>query len=451
MRCRLVVLLALPGAVAAQTGRPAALTRIDSIVTAELARNHVPGASVAVVSRGEVIVAKGYGLANVETGTATSAETIYRIGSLTKQFTALGIMQLVEQGKIGLDEAITRYLPDFPTQGHKVTIRHLLTHTSGIHNYTALGPKVWNETFRLDQTSDQMIALFKDVPFDFNPGEQYSYSNSAFYLLGVVIEKVSGLPYPRYLKERILEPLGLRSTSYCDNQAIVPHRSQGYELSGTDVVNSAPISMTTPGAAGAICSTVLDLAAWQRGFNEAKRIKPASRDAMRTPATLNSGKKTSYGFGLGVGEFEGHQLVNHSGGVNGFISWLGNFPNDDLIIAVLTNTGSGPAPRIGQLIARVMLEIPLPVVKDLAIDAAERAQALGTYDLGPVKLIVRQVGDRLEAQLGPQPPTRLLSQGSGVYRAERDSDIVVRFRTSKGASEVVVEIQGSTLQGVKQP
>ncbi len=451
MRRLSLVFLALPGVLAAQTARPANLTRIDSIVSAELRKNHVPGASVAVVSHGELVVAKGYGQENVEAGTRASAETIYRIGSLTKQFTALGIMQLVEQGKVGLDDEITKYLPDFPTQGHKVTVRHLLTHTSGIHNYTALGPKVWNETFRVDQTNEQMIALFKDVPFDFSPGERYGYSNSAFFLLGVIIEKVSGLPYPKYLKERILEPLGLRSTSYCDNRAIVPHRSQGYEVDSGDVVNAAPMSMTTPGAAGAICSTVVDLVAWQRAFNDAKLISPASRDAMRTAATLNDGKKTSYGFGLGVGEFEGHRSVSHSGGINGFISWLGHFPNDDLSIAVLTNTGSGPAPRIGQLIARVVLGIPLPTIKDLAIDATERAQAVGTYDLGQIKLVVRAVGDRIEAQLGPQPPTRLMSQGGGEYRAESDTDIVLRFQTTQGVAGVVIEIQGTTLRGNRQP
>jgi len=146
-----------------------------------------------------------------------------------------------------------------------------------------------------------MLALFKNEPFDFNPGEKYAYNNSAFFLLGVILEKVSGLPYPRYLEERILGPLGLRSTAYCDDKAIVPNRSAGYEIAGGQVVNANPISMLTPGAAGAICSTVLDLAAWQRSFNDAKLISAASRDQMRTSAVLSNGSKTNYGFGIGTG------------------------------------------------------------------------------------------------------------------------------------------------------
>lgn len=445
--------LLLVAAFSAFTLQPRAgdLDRIDSIVAAEMRRSSVQGAAVAVFAKDRPILAKGYGMANLETGTAASAETVFRIGSLTKQFTAVAIMQLIEQGKLALDDEITKYLPDFPTQGHKVTIRHLLTHTSGIKNYTALGPKVWNETFRLDQTDDQMIALFKDQPFDFNPGERFNYTNSGFYLLGVIIQKVARIPYPQYLRERLFVPLGLRSTSYCDDRSIVRHRAQGYEVAGAEVVNAAPISMTVPGAAGAICSTVQDLALWQRSLDDARLITPASRDAMRTAAITADGKASNYGFGLGIGSFEGRRLISHSGGVNGFVAWLGSFPADDLTIVVLTNSGSGPAPHIGLVIGRVMLGLPMPTVRDLPITAADRALAIGSYDLGPVTLLVRAVGDQLQAQLGPQPPTRLLHQGGGEYRAERNSDIVLRFRASKGVSEVIVDIEGNRLQGAKLP
>jgi CubicO group peptidase (beta-lactamase class C family) len=430
----------------AQESRAVLLGRIDSVVTAELNRTKAPGAAVAVVDHGQVVLAKGYGLADVERGSPVSIESVFRIGSITKQFTALAIMQLVEQGKIGLEDEITRFLPDYPTQGHKVTIRHLLTHTSGIKSYTGLGPKFWVEASRMDLSNDQMLALFKDQPFDFNPGEKYSYNNSAFFLLGVIVEKVSGVPYGRYIKEKIFDPLGLQSTAYCDDRAIVPHRALGYDGSGAQLLNAAPISMSTPGAAGAICSTVLDLAAWQAGFNQAKLISPASRDQIRTSAVLTNGQKTNYGFGLGVGEFQGKRAFNHSGGVNGFASWLAYYPDPDLTVVVLTNSGNGPAPRVGQMIARLMFGVPLPVVVNLPVDAATKAQVVGSWDLGTMKLVVRE-GQKggLESVLGPQPPTDLLYQGNNEFRPANNPDALVRFR----GSEVTIELPGTTLSGKK--
>jgi CubicO group peptidase (beta-lactamase class C family) len=449
----LILLVALVGGgrAGAQTPRPVLLNQIDSVVGAEMGRAKVPGVAVAVVDHGTLQMAKGYGFSNVEASVPMSVETVFRIGSITKQFTATGIMQLVEQGKIALDDDITKFLPDYPTQGHKVTIQHLLTHTSGIKSYTGLGPKFWTEASRLDLSNDQMLALFKDQPFDFNPGEKYAYNNSAFFLLGVIIEKVSGMPYPRYLEERILRPLGLRSTAYCDDKAIVPHRSAGYELAGGQVVNATPISMLTPGAAGAICSTVLDLAAWQRSFNDAQLVSAASRDRMRTSAVLTNGSKTNYGFGIGVGELEGKRLFSHAGGVNGFVTWLGYFPDADVTIVVLSNSGSGPAPRIGQLIARLELGLPLPVVANLPVDTATRAQAIGTYDLGEVKLVVRS-GPKggLEGVMGAQPPTELWYQGNGEFRPANNPDFLIRFRSSQGESSVIIETPGTTLKGKKQ-
>ena len=350
----------LPATVGAQVPRAVYLDRVDSIVTAEMQRAKVVGASVGVEQRGELLLAKGYGYAQLEHQVPATAETVYRLGSITKQFTATGIMQLIEQGKLSLEDEITRFLPDYPIQGHKVTIQHLLTHTSGIKSYTGLGPKFWDSASRLDLTDDQMLELFKAEPFDFAPGEKYQYNNSAFYLLGVIIGKVSGLPYPKYLQEKILAPLGLRNTSYCDDAPIIPHRAQGYEVVKGAVVNDAPISMNTPGAAGAMCSTVLDLLAWQRAFNQARLISPASRDRMRTEAKLSNGSGTKYGFGIGIGEVEGHRAFSHGGGINGFSTSLAYFPDDDLAVVVLTNNGGSPAGRMQGLIARAALGLTLP-------------------------------------------------------------------------------------------
>jgi len=452
MRLSAGLFLVLSSSLAAQQGGGAAtLARIDSIVAAELARTQTPGAAVAVEHHGQLLLARGFGLANVEANSRTSAETVFRIGSVTKQFTAAAVMQLVEQGKIGLDDELTKYLPDYPTQGNRVTIRHLLTHTSGIKSYTGLGPKFWMESGRLDLSNDQMLALFKDVPFDFRPGEKYAYNNSAFFILGVIIEKVTGMPYRRYVDEKMFQPLGLASTSYCDDRAIVPHRAAGYEAQGGRVLNAAPLSLNTPGAAGALCSTVLDLVRWQRAFDEARPITAASRDQIRTSATLNDGKPTNYGFGVGVRPFQEHRAFSHSGGINGFASWLARYPDDDLTVVVLTNSGSGPATRIGELVARVVLGVPLPALQDLPVAAATRAELVGKYDLAGTPLVVADGAQGLDISIGGAAPARLLHQGNGEFRVKTMPDAVIRLDPAAGSRQLVILIEGDRMVAKRVP
>jgi len=331
---------------------------VDSVVSAAMAANHNVGVSIGVMRGGDLLAAKGFGYAELEHQVPATAETVYRIGSITKQFTATAILQLVEQGKIALTDEITRFLPDYHTQGKHVTIHHLLTHTSGIKSYTSLGPKFWNEASRLDLSDEQMIALFQDEPFDFEPGAKYLYNNSAYYLLGAIIAKVTGMPYPQYLEREVLAPLGLEGTSYCDNDRIVPHRAEGYEVRGDTVFNDAPISMNTPGAAGAMCSTVLDLLAWQRASNEARLISPASRDKMRSAQVETGSGGGAYGYGVGVGDRNGHRQISHGGGINGFSAFLAYYPDDDLTVVVLTNNGGGRASQIAAEIAKLILEDP---------------------------------------------------------------------------------------------
>ena len=359
-----MALLGLSRAAETQQGQAGLLARIDSVVAAEMQRTGTPGLTVAVEQRGELLLAQGYGFANLELSVPATVETIYQIASITKQFTALAIMQLVDQGKVRLTDEITRFLPDYPAQGHRITIEHLLTHTSGIRDYTGLGPRFWSELSRLDLSNQQMLGLFQDEPFDFNPGEQYRYSNSGYFLLGLIVEKVTGSSLSKYFEENIFRALGLRSTSYCDFRAIVPRRASGYAVVSGNVINAPPISINVMGGAGAICSTVLDLLVWQRALNQARLLSPGSRDRMRTAATLNDGKSTGYGFGLGLGLVDGHRLIAHGGGVNGFMSWLGHYPEDDLTIVVLSNTGSVPAKNVGRQIGRVVLQLPLLTMVD---------------------------------------------------------------------------------------
>ena len=426
----------------------ALLARIDSVVDAEMKKAKVPGMSVAVQRGGDVLLAKGYGIADLEHGVPATVETVYRIGSITKQFTAAAIMRLVEQGKVGLQDDITKYLPDYPTQGHKVTIHHLLTHTSGIKSYTSLGPKFWGEAALHDLDDDKMLELFKNEPFDFDPGAKYLYNNSAYYLLGVVIKKVTGTPYAEHVQKTIFEPLGLRNTLYCDERPIVPHRAQGYEVTDGRVVNDGPISMNTPGAAGALCSNVLDLLAWQRAFNADRLVSAASRRLMTTKTTLIDKSESSYGYGLGLGDLEGHRSIAHGGGINGFITQLSYFPDDSLTVVVLGNTGSAPSARVAGTIARLVLGLPLPKPKDLATTAEERTRVVGSYEVMGAQVQVTERDKVLMVQLPGRPPTRLLSQGEGRFVPESEPDYEISFAPANAlAEEVVLRVEGQVLRG----
>ena len=390
----LVSALATPAARAQDTR--ALLQYVDSVAGAAIAEKSVAGVSVAVVKNGRTVLAKGYGFADLENDVPASAETVYRIGSVTKQFTSAAIMRLMEQGKLSLDDTLQKFLPAFPSQGNRVTVRHLLNHTSGIKSYTSLGPK-WARVVRLDLVTDSLIALVANEPFDFKPGDAYRYNNSGYFLLGMIIEKLSGKPYGQYLKDEFFTPLGLKSTIYCDQAPLIKHRAQGYatQTSG-GFINAEPLSMTQPFAAGSLCSTVTDLALWTQALSSGKVVSPASYKLMTTPGTLNDGKPITYGFGLGTGTLGGHPQVSHNGGINGFVSELHNYPNDSVITVVLTNTGALTAVTLERLIARRTLGIKdIPAVP-IAASALERL--VGEYTIGNARLKVFVEGGRLRAQ-----------------------------------------------------
>src|SRR5690349_14259928 len=218
----LAVLAAALATTAAHAQDTRALVRyVDSVANAAVAEHRTAGVSVAVVRNGRTVLAKGYGYADLENDVPATPETVYRIGSVTKQFTAAAIMRLMEQGKLSLDDTIQKFLPNFPTQGNRVTVRHLLNHTSGIKSYTSLGPK-WARVMRIDLATDSLVALFANEPFDFKPGDAWRYDNSGYFLLGMIIEKISGKTYGQYLRDEFFTPLGLKGTIYCDQAPLRP-------------------------------------------------------------------------------------------------------------------------------------------------------------------------------------------------------------------------------------
>lgn len=427
----------------------------DSLARARSADQTSPGFSVAVARDGEVILARGYGLADVELDVAASPATVYRIGSLTKQFTAAAIMRLVEAGELALDDPITDFLPDYPTQGHTVTVRHLLNHTSGIVSYTGLHESRWERDYRMDLSHDELIEIFAGLPYDFEPGAEYRYNNSAYYLLGVIIEAVTGAPFPEYVERELFRPLGLDDTYYCDVRRIIPDRAEGYEYDDDTLVNAPFLSMNVPGAAGALCSTVGDLIDWTRLLHTGGVVSAGSLRQMTTPTPLASGDTAPYGFGLALDELEGHRKIAHGGGIQGFTSYLSHYPDDALTVAVLTNAGSGGPGQVEEILARTALGLELPSVVDLPLDADDSARYEGTYllSLGEQTLELRVFVDdgRLMAQAEGQGANRLRYQGDHEFVPTFDDNVRLVFTVENGrAASVTLHQGGAVVTGERQ-
>lgn len=356
--------LLLPSVSIAQTATPPGLTRaalvarIDSLVEDHLANAPAASAAVAVVRGSDTILMRGYGFADIQTKRPAGPTTMYEIGSITKQFTSSAIMRLVEQGRIGLDDDLSKYLPNFPLHGHHVTIRELLNHTSGIHSYTS--SPAWRPHWADDLTPDSIVGFVASDSFDFAPGTAWRYNNTGYVLLGMVIEKVTGEPYARYLADQFFEPLGLRQTTYCPAQrARDTSYAEGYSPHGSQLVPTEYLSMTQPFAAGALCSSVRDYLVWQRALHGGQVVSAHSYSLMTTPDTLADGKRLTYGFGLVVADIGGHRVITHSGGINGYTTSQMYLPDDSLSVIMFTNTdGRGPD-FTAMNIARAVLGLPL--------------------------------------------------------------------------------------------
>lgn len=332
------------------------VSRFDSIVVDAFMRQvHVSSVSAAVVRGGDTLLFKAYGLADRETNRAATPTTVYEIGSLTKQFTASAIMRLVEQGKLKLDDDIGQYVPRFPLQGHHVTIRNLLNHTSGIRNYTATS--AWRPHWADDLSPDSVPGFVANDKFDFEPGTKEAYSNTGYHLLGLIIENVTGMLYARYVQQQFFTPLGLTQTRYCDSHPTDPRMAKGYSVKDSAFVAASYLSMTIPYAAGALCSTTGDFIAWERAFHSGRVVSAASYREMTTPPSLPGGAQTNYGFGLAMGTLAGHRAITHSGGIPGFSTVQLYLPDDSLQVVVFTNSDEfGPEPMAFDL-ARAVLGV----------------------------------------------------------------------------------------------
>jgi CubicO group peptidase (beta-lactamase class C family) len=333
--------------------------RIDDSVRAEMERQSVPGVAVAVAKNGEVIKAAGYGLANVEHRVPVAPETIFQSGSLGKQFTAAAVMLLIEDGKLSLSDPIAKYLPDAPESWRAITVYQLLTHTSGIPDYTA-----GTLDLRRDYTEDELARLAFGLELEFPAGARWNYSNTGYLLLGIVIRKASGRFYADLLRERVFDPLGMKTARVISEEDIVLNRAAGYRLVNGALKNQewvAPQLNTT--ADGSLYLSVLDLIAWDEGLSAKAILKPESWARVFEPARLSSGKTFPYGFGWSLDEVAGQEVHQHGGAWQGFRSSIARYLGDGLTVVVLANLAEADPDRFVAGIAAIMnpeLAVPEP-------------------------------------------------------------------------------------------
>lgn len=299
-----------------------------------------PGAAVVVARSGQPVFRKGYGMANLELSVPIRPELIFRLGSITKQFSAVAILMLESRGLLSVNDTLVQHLPDYPTQGKPITIEHLLTHTSGIKSYTSM-PE-WLPLIRKDFTLGELIDLFKDQPMDFEPGTRWRYNNSGYILLGAIIERVSGTTYENFIQQEIFNPLAMFSSLYDNPHRLLKNRVAGYHMGADGLENAAYLSMTQPYAAGSLASSVDDLVRWNQALLEGRLLQREILEEAWKPYYLPDGTNTHYGYGWGISEYEGHRMVEHGGGINGFVTHALSLPEDGLFVAVLTNTEDPP-------------------------------------------------------------------------------------------------------------
>ncbi|HEX8644545.1 MAG TPA: serine hydrolase domain-containing protein [Allosphingosinicella sp.] len=372
--------------VPAAAPRPADLrARADAILEAAYPADG-PGAAVIVTRGGRIVYAAGRGLADLEARRPITPQTVFRLGSITKQFTAAVILQLVAEGRISLDDPVTRFFPDYPQPGGRATVRQLLNHTSGIQSYTGIPGWMTEANTNRPYSTAQMIALFRDLPSPSEPGQRWDYNNSGYVLLGAIVESVTGMPWHQAVAERIARPLGLGSISYGVTGEAAPAMARGYtDGEGGTARLANRIHMSVPHGAGGLVGTVEDLAIWARALHSGRVVSPALYQEMIRPTALPDGGSHPYGFGLGFDELRGRPTIGHGGGIFGFNTDSFYIPSEDIFVAVFANSDDpATAPGlVARRLAALALGEPFPEFRPVPADRAAVEPLLGIYRVGP--------------------------------------------------------------------
>ncbi len=330
--------------------------KVDAFVREKMTANHIPGLSLAVVRDGKIIYAKGYGMANLELSAPATEKTAFAIYSITKTFTAVATMMLVEDGKISLEDPISKHLAGLPADWNKITIRHLLTHTSGISDFCESPANPCQQS--RDFTQAEIVKFSGDLPVKFQPGERWEYGNIGYFLLGMLIEKVSGKTYEQFLRERVFAPLEMRDTRLENYAELIPNRADGYTWQNNKFRNALRVSPTLSFSLAGLVSTVLDLAKYDAALYTEKLLKKQTLDAMWTKAKLNNGQTVDHGLGFGMTPFRNRRRVGHSGGHTGFSTTITRLIDDKMTVIILSNADNeGYLKAKSFLIAEIANEI----------------------------------------------------------------------------------------------
>lgn len=398
-----VALSALAAApTAAQMSRAEQIAIMDSIAESPVIEGRIAGLAVAVVRGSDTLLFKSYGKGDLEWNVPMVVDAVFEIGSVTKQFTAAAILKLRDEGRLDLDADLTEYLPDFPTQGHRIPVRRLLDHTSGIKGATEI------PAFRVIRSQelprDSLVTLIAAEPFDFAPGEALIYNNSAYILLGYIIEEVSGMSYEDYVERALFSELGMTRSSYCSNTEVVPRRAHGYQLTNDGLVRREHVSHVWPYSAGSLCSTVGDLVTWLQALHGGRVLPEASYQDMITPVPLDDGTPVRYAMGLArTPDSRGRPAIHHGGGISGFRSDTRYYPDEDLLVVILVNTTGNLNPAA---LATELVDVLLPrVPMERRRFEGDTAPLVGTYS-GPAR--------------GQELSVRVTATGDGLAAAPND-------------------------------
>jgi CubicO group peptidase (beta-lactamase class C family) len=419
--------------------------RMDQVVQSYFSNKQFMG-SVLIARDGKVLLSKGYGFANLEWDVPNSPSTKFRLGSITKQFTAACILLLEERGKLKIDDPVKVYMPDAPAAWDKVTIFNLLTHTSGIPSFT--GFPDYASTEAIATTPEKLVARFRDKPLEFQPGEKWNYSNSGYVLLGYLIEKISGESYSQFVQENIFTPLGMKDSGYDSNSAIIAHRAAGYSLNDKGLINAGYIDMSIPLSAGALYSTTEDLLRWEQGLFGGKLLSAASLQEMTIPF------KNDYAFGLAVHEANGHKVIEHGGGIEGFNTQLTYYPDDKLVVVVLANQNTGATGDIASKLAALVHGEKIVLAeerKEVAVSPAILQAYAGTYELAPgFDLVMTVEGGQLMTQATGQPKFPVFAESATKFFLKVVDAQLEFVKNDKGeVTHVILHQGGRDVKGPK--
>lgn len=393
-------------------------SKIDKILSNQFKSNE-PGVSALVAKNGKVIYRKAFGKANLELNVDMTSENVFEVGSITKQFTSVAILMLLEEGKLNLEDDITKFIPDYPTKGKKITVHHLLTHTSGIKSYTSMS--TFGKVMTIDQSPLKFINFFKNEPMDFNPGEKYKYNNSGYFILGYIIEKVSGVSYPKFIKERIFDKINMNSSYYGSHTKLIKNRASGYQKRG-DFLNTQYISLTLPFAAGSIMSTVDDMLKWQTAITNNVFVKETTIDKAFTNYTLNKGDKINYGYGWSLNEINNIPTIEHGGAIPGYKSMGVFVPSKNVYVILFSNCGCNSPTNTALEIAALAIDKPnLSKESAIKLSKEQLKKWVGTYqfDNDVLRFITLKEGQLYSQREGSEQVSKIHPTSANSFSFEK--------------------------------